>query len=48
MSSTREEPEEGAPTEATLPSDAPTGAEGKGKVTGERQAQKNREEDPPA
>jgi hypothetical protein len=46
MSSTWEQPEEGAPTEAPSPSDAPTGAEDD--ETGERQAQKNRENDPPA
>jgi hypothetical protein len=46
MSSTWEEPEEGAPAEAPSPSDAPTG--GEGKETGPRQAEKNRENDPPA
>jgi hypothetical protein len=44
MSSTWEEPGEDAPTEAPSPSDAPTG----GEKTGEGEAQKNREEDPPA
>jgi hypothetical protein len=48
MSSTWEEPEEGAPTEAPSPSDAPTGAEGDDQKTSPKQAEKNRAEDPPA
>ncbi len=48
MSSTWEEPADGAPAEAPSPSDAPTGDEGKAKKTGEGQAERNRETDPPA
>jgi hypothetical protein len=47
MSSTWEEPEEGAPTEAPSPSDAPTGGDDDQK-TNPKQAEKNRAEDPPA
>ena len=44
MSSTWEDPDEDAPVEAPSPSDVPTGGEN----TGEGEATKNREEDPPA